>query len=67
MDLTGTSEEKKLELIHRGNVGTVNALVGASTLLTNAPYLLNLERTHHNHDSRALKEVVLHNGLDKDR
>ena len=45
----------------------MNALVDVSTLLTNAPYLLNLERTHHTHDSKALEDIVLHNGLDKDR
>lgn len=58
---------KELELNHHENMGTVNALVDVSTLLTNAPYPLNLERTHHTHDNKAPKGIVLYNGLNKDR
>lgn len=65
MDRSGTSREKKLELNHRENACTVNALVGASTVLTDAPCLINLEYNHHTNDSKALKEILLYNELEK--
>ena len=37
----------------------------AFTVLTDAPYLLNLECNHYTNNSKALKEIVLYNGLEK--
>ena len=51
MDRIGKSIEKKLEFYHHEKVGVVNALVGASTMLTNAPRLLNLEHNHYINNS----------------
>ena len=62
-----TSRGKKLELNPRENAHIVNALADAFTVSIDAPFLLNLECNHHTNDSEALKEIVLHNGLEKDR
>ena len=62
-----TSRGKKLELNPRENAYIVNALADAFTVSIDAPFLLNLECNHHTNDSEALKEIVLHNGLEKDR
>ena len=51
MDRIGKFIEKKLEFNHHEKVGVVNALVGASTMLTNAPRLLNLEHNHYINNS----------------
>lgn len=45
----------------------MNVLVRASTVLIDAPYLLNLECKHYINNSKTLKEIVLYNGLEKDR
>ena len=67
VDHIGKSREKKLELNHCEKVGAVNALVRASIVLTDAPHMLNLERDNHINNCKALKEIVLYNGLEKDR
>ena len=51
MDRIGKSIEKKLEFNHHEKVGVVNALVGASTMLIDAPRLLNLEHNHYINNS----------------
>lgn len=45
----------------------MHVLVRASTVLIDAPYLLNLECNHYINNSKTLKEIVLYNGLEKDR
>ncbi|WJZ92845.1 hypothetical protein VitviT2T_011820 [Vitis vinifera] len=67
VDHIGKSREKRLELNHCEKVGAVNALVRASIVLTDAPHMLNLERDNHINNCKALKEIVLYNGLEKDR
>ena len=51
MDCIGKSRENKLELNHYEKVGAVNAFVGASTMLIDAPHQLNLERNHYINNS----------------
>ena len=54
----GRSREKK--------AGVVNALVRVSTVLTDVPYMLNLDCDHYINDGKALRERVFHVGLKKD-
>ena len=62
IDCIGKSREKKLELNHYEKVSAVNALVGASTVLTDAPRQLNLEHNHYinNNGCKDLYDTTKH-------
>ncbi|KAF6136720.1 hypothetical protein GIB67_018723 [Kingdonia uniflora] len=54
--LVYVSREKRPEDNHHKKASTMNALVRVSAVLTNAPYLLNLDCNHYINNSKALRE-----------
>lgn len=58
-DYIKKSREKILGFNHREKVGAMNVLVRASTVLIDAPYLLNLECNHYINNSKTQRNCVI--------
>ncbi|TVU39481.1 hypothetical protein EJB05_12903 [Eragrostis curvula] len=56
--LVYVSREKRPGYNHHKKAGAMNALVRVSAVLTNAPYLLNLDCDHYINNSKAIKEAM---------
>ncbi|KAK8591414.1 hypothetical protein V6N13_031460 [Hibiscus sabdariffa] len=56
--LVYVSREKRPNFNHHRKAGAMNALVRVSAVLTNAPYLLNLDYNHYINNSKALREAM---------
>lgn len=56
--LVYVSREKRPGFNHHKKAGAMNALIRVSSVLTNAPYLLNLDCDHYINNSRALREAM---------
>ncbi|KAL5999440.1 putative cellulose synthase A catalytic subunit 3 [UDP-forming] [Asimina triloba] len=56
--LVYVSREKRPGFDHHKKAGAMNALVRVSAVLTNAPYLLNLDCDHYINNSKALREAM---------
>ncbi|CAM6098857.1 unnamed protein product [Calypogeia fissa] len=56
--LVYVSREKRPGFNHHKKAGAMNALVRVSAVLTNAPYLLNLDCDHYINNSKALREAM---------
>ncbi|XP_078174315.1 putative cellulose synthase A catalytic subunit 5 [UDP-forming] isoform X2 [Carex rostrata] len=56
--LVYVSREKRPGYNHHKKAGAMNALVRVSAVLTNAPYLLNLDCDHYINNSKALREAM---------
>ncbi|WVZ22624.1 hypothetical protein V8G54_001168 [Vigna mungo] len=52
------SREKRLGYNHHKKVGAMNALVRVSTVLSNAPFMLNLDCDHYINNSKAIREAM---------
>lgn len=52
------SREKRLGFDHHKKAGAMNALVRVSGVVTNAPYILNLDCDHYMNNSKALREAM---------
>ncbi|XP_062099345.1 probable cellulose synthase A catalytic subunit 6 [UDP-forming] [Humulus lupulus] len=52
------SREKRPGFNHHKKAGAMNALVRVSAMLTNAPYMLNLDCDHYINNSKALREAM---------
>lgn len=55
--LVYVSREKRPKHNHNKKAGAMNALVRASGVITNAPYILNLDCDHYVNYAKAFKEV----------
>ncbi|XP_072995318.1 cellulose synthase A catalytic subunit 4 [UDP-forming] [Typha latifolia] len=56
--LVYVSREKRPGYQHHKKAGAMNALVRVSAILTNAPYLLNLDCDHYINNSKAVREAM---------
>ncbi|KAK9088779.1 hypothetical protein Scep_027861 [Stephania cephalantha] len=56
--LVYVSREKKPGYQHHKKAGAMNALVRVSAVLTNAPYILNLDCDHYVNNSQAVREAM---------
>ncbi|EFJ38258.1 hypothetical protein SELMODRAFT_73698 [Selaginella moellendorffii] len=56
--LVYVSREKRPGFNHHKKAGAMNALVRVSAVLTNAPFLLNLDCDHYINNSKALREAM---------
>ncbi|XP_024020100.1 probable cellulose synthase A catalytic subunit 3 [UDP-forming] [Morus notabilis] len=56
--LVYVSREKRPRFNHRKKAGAMNALVRVSGVLTNAPYVLNLDCDHYINNSKAVREAM---------
>uniref|UniRef100_M8BBN9 Cellulose synthase n=1 Tax=Aegilops tauschii TaxID=37682 RepID=M8BBN9_AEGTA len=56
--LVYVSREKRPGYNHHKKAGAMNALVRVSAVLTNAPYMLNLDCDHYVNNSKAVKEAM---------
>ncbi|KAF6156248.1 hypothetical protein GIB67_030251 [Kingdonia uniflora] len=56
--LVYVSREKRPGYQHHKKAGAMNALVRVSAVLTNAPYLLNLDCDHYINNSKAIREAM---------
>ncbi|KAK4783042.1 hypothetical protein SAY86_007416 [Trapa natans] len=56
--LVYVSREKRPSFQHHKKAGAMNALVRVSGVLTNAPFLLNLDCDHYINNSRAVREAM---------
>ncbi|CAM8945234.1 unnamed protein product [Rhodiola kirilowii] len=56
--LVYVSREKRPGFEHHKKAGAMNSLVRVSAVLTNAPYLLNLDCDHYINNSKALREAM---------
>ncbi|PHT50755.1 putative cellulose synthase A catalytic subunit 5 [UDP-forming] [Capsicum baccatum] len=56
--LVYVSREKRPGFNHHKKAGAMNALVRVSGVLTNAPYLLNLDCDHYINNSKAIREAM---------
>ncbi|KAK2661024.1 hypothetical protein Ddye_007557 [Dipteronia dyeriana] len=56
--LVYVSREKRPGFNHHKKAGAMNALVRVSAVLTNAPYMLNLDCDHYINNSKALRESM---------
>ncbi|XP_050379049.1 probable cellulose synthase A catalytic subunit 3 [UDP-forming] [Argentina anserina] len=56
--LVYVSREKRPGFTHHKKAGAMNALVRVSAVLTNAPYMLNLDCDHYINNSKALRESM---------
>lgn len=56
--LVYVSREKRPGFNHHKKAGAMNSLVRVSAVLTNAPYLLNLDCDHYINNSKALREAM---------
>lgn len=52
------SREKRLGFDHHKKAGAMNALVRVSAVVTNAPYILNLDCDYYMNNSKALREAM---------
>ena len=66
VDSIGKSRENRHGFSYHENVSAMNDLIRVSTVLTNAHHLLNLDCNHYMNNNKALKEIVLYNGLEND-
>lgn len=55
--LVYVSREKRPGYDHNKKAGAMNALIRASALITNAPYILNLDCDHYVNNCQAFREV----------
>ncbi|KAK1355977.1 hypothetical protein POM88_049233 [Heracleum sosnowskyi] len=65
MELLGegiTSREERPGYQHHKKAGAMNAMVRVSAVLTNAPFMLNLDCYHYVNNSKAVTEAVFFNG-----
>ncbi|MBA0717556.1 hypothetical protein Golax_005360 [Gossypium laxum] len=56
--LVYVSREKRLGFEHHKKAGAMNALIRVSAVLSNAPYLLNVDCDHYINNSKALREAM---------
>ncbi|KAJ8478000.1 hypothetical protein OPV22_021727 [Ensete ventricosum] len=56
--LVYVSREKRPGFNHHKKAGAMNALVRVSAVLTNAPYLLNVDCDHYFNNSKAIREAM---------
>ncbi|CAM6029283.1 unnamed protein product [Sphagnum balticum] len=56
--LVYVSREKRPGFNHHKKAGAMNALMRVSAILTNAPYLLNLDCDHYINNSKAIREAM---------
>ncbi|KAG8660641.1 cellulose synthase A catalytic subunit 2 [UDP-forming] isoform X1 [Manihot esculenta] len=56
--LVYVSREKRLGFEHHKKAGAMNALVRVSAIITNAPYILNVDCDHYINNSKALREAM---------
>ncbi|CAI6002670.1 unnamed protein product [Closterium sp. NIES-64] len=56
--LVYVSREKRPGYNHHKKAGAMNSLIRVSAVLTNAPYMLNLDCDHYIADSKALREAM---------
>ncbi|CAK9863204.1 unnamed protein product [Sphagnum jensenii] len=56
--LVYVSREKRPGFNHHKKAGAMNALMRVSAVLTNAPYLLNLDCDHYINNSKAIREAM---------
>ncbi|KAJ9166821.1 hypothetical protein P3X46_021518 [Hevea brasiliensis] len=56
--LVYVSREKRPGFEHHKKAGAMNALVRVSAIITNAPYLLNVDCDHYINNSKALREAM---------
>ncbi|KAJ7528648.1 hypothetical protein O6H91_15G012100 [Diphasiastrum complanatum] len=56
--LVYVSREKRPGFNHHKKAGAMNALVRVSAVLTNAPYMLNLDCDHYINNSKAIREAM---------
>ncbi|KAL3696429.1 hypothetical protein R1sor_010505 [Riccia sorocarpa] len=56
--LVYVSREKRPGFHHHKKAGAMNALVRVSAILTNAPYVLNLDCDHYINNSKAIREAM---------
>ncbi|CAA2974880.1 Cellulose synthase A catalytic subunit 8 [UDP-forming] [Olea europaea subsp. europaea] len=56
--LVYVSREKRPRYQHHKKAGADNALVRVSTVLTNAPYILNLDSDHYVNNSKVIREAM---------
>ncbi|XP_058092671.1 cellulose synthase A catalytic subunit 8 [UDP-forming] [Magnolia sinica] len=56
--LVYVSREKRPGYQHHKKAGAMNALVRVSAILTNAPYILNLDCDHYLNNSKAIREAM---------
>ncbi|KAF7836332.1 putative cellulose synthase A catalytic subunit 3 [UDP-forming] [Senna tora] len=56
--LVYVSREKRPKFKHHRKAGALNALVRVSGVLSNAPYLLNLDCDHYINNSKAIREAM---------
>ncbi|KAI3473473.1 hypothetical protein Pfo_031005 [Paulownia fortunei] len=56
--LVYVSREKRHGFNHHKKAGAMNALVRVSAVLTNSPYILNLDCDHYINNSKALREAM---------
>ncbi|GFQ02663.1 cellulose synthase a catalytic subunit 2 [UDP-forming] [Phtheirospermum japonicum] len=56
--LVYVSREKRLGFEHHKKAGAMNSLVRVSAVLSNAPYILNVDCDHYINNSKALREAM---------
>ncbi|KAL8139138.1 hypothetical protein V2J09_005139 [Rumex salicifolius] len=56
--LVYVSREKRPGYLHHKKAGAMNALVRVSAVLTNAPFILNLDCDHYVNNSKAVREAM---------
>ncbi|KAK9272441.1 hypothetical protein L1049_002814 [Liquidambar formosana] len=56
--LVYVSREKRPSFDHHKKAGAMNALMRASAIISNAPYLLNVDCDHYINNSKALREAM---------
>ncbi|KAK6141506.1 hypothetical protein DH2020_024751 [Rehmannia glutinosa] len=56
--LVYVSREKRPGYLHHKKAGAMNALVRVSAVLTNAPFILNLDCDHYLNNSKAVREAM---------
>ncbi|KAL5842140.1 hypothetical protein ACOSQ3_012743 [Xanthoceras sorbifolium] len=57
-NLVYVSREKRPSFLHHKRAGAMNALVRVSGVLTNAPFMLNLDCDHYVNNSKAVREAM---------
>ncbi|GAU37245.1 hypothetical protein TSUD_318980, partial [Trifolium subterraneum] len=56
--LVYVSREKRLSFDHHKKAGAMNSLIRASAIISNAPYILNVDCDHYINNSKALREAM---------
>ncbi|XP_027942144.1 cellulose synthase A catalytic subunit 7 [UDP-forming]-like isoform X1 [Vigna unguiculata] len=56
--LVYTSREKRPAFQHHGKAGAINALLRVSAVLSNAPFVLNLDCNHYVNNSKVVREAM---------